>query len=311
MSFSVDVKSELVGLIDAKRHCQLAELAAILSAEARFEIRQGKSALVFQSENAFLSQKYQALLQRVFLIEAAEAADQLSHIIRLEQSEQLRNMLMALKIMDVTGHIVHPNLDADGLLLQQSCCKRAFIRGAFLAYGSISNPEKSYHFEIVCVSEDKAKILQKLLCDFDLDAKIVQRKKHFVVYLKEGAQIVDVLNIMGAHIALMNLENLRIVKEMRNSVNRKVNCETANINKIVNASVRQIEAIKYIQAQNGWDELPENLQEMARVRLEYPDASLLELGELCEPAVGKSGVNHRLRKLCELAEKMGLAQKES
>ena len=120
------------------------------------------------------------------------------------------------------------------------------------------------------------------------------------MYLKEGAQIVDVLNIMGAHIALMNLENLR-----------KVKCETANINKIVNASVRQIEAIKYIQAQNGWDELPENLQEMARVRLEYPDASLLELGELCEPAVGKSGVNHRLRKLCELAEKMGLAQKES
>lgn len=310
MSFSVDVKTELVGLIDAKRHCRLAELAAILSAEARFEIRQGKTALVFQSENALLSQKYQALLQKVFLIEAAEAADQLSHVIRLEESEQLKNMLMALKIMDANGCIVHPNLEADGLLLQQSCCKRAFIRGAFLATGSISNPEKSYHFEIVCVSEEKAKILQKLLCDFDLDAKIVQRKKHFVVYLKEGAQIVDVLNIMGAHVALMNLENLRIVKEMRNSVNRKVNCETANIHKVVNASVRQIEAIQYIQKHGNIADLPENLQEMASVRLEYPDVPLKELGELCHPPVGKSGVNHRLRKICELAEKMGMTARE-
>ena len=304
MSFSVDVKSELVGLIDAKRHCQLAELAAILSAEARFEIRQGKSALVFQSENAFLSQKYQALLQRVFLIEAAEAADQLSHIIRLEQSEQLRNMLMALKIMDVTGRIVHPNLDADGLLLQQSCCKRAFIRGAFLASGSISNPEKSYHFEIVCVSEDKAKILQKLLCDFDLDAKIVQRKKHFVVYLKEGSGIVDLLNVMGAHLSLMNLENLRIEKEMRNSINRQVNCETANIAKTVNAASKQIEDIQLIQKHVGLSGLPDNLREMALVRLTHPESSLQELGGYLDPPVGKSGVNHRLRKLSEIADKI-------
>lgn len=306
MSFSVNVKSELAGLIDNKRHCQLAELMAILSADARFEIRQKKSALVFQSENDLVSQKCQALLHKLFAMDVAEELDQMSHMVILEESEALEKMLMALKIMDATGQVIHPNLEADGLLLQQSCCKRAFIRGAFLASGSMSNPEKSYHFEIVCVSEEKAKILQKLLVDFGLDAKIVLRKKHYIVYLKEGEQIVDVLNIMGAHVALMNLENVRILKEMRNFVNRRVNCETANINKVVNAAVRQMEAINYLKEHGGLADLPESLQEVAQLRLEYPDMALKELGELCNPAVGKSGVNHRLRKLCELAEKKGL-----
>ncbi len=192
----------------------------------------------------------------------------------------------------------------DEQLIQQTCCKRAYIRGAFLANGSISDPNKSYHFEIVCKTEPQARQLRDVINSFDMDAKIVERKKHYVVYLKEGAQIVDILNVMEAHVALMNLENVRILKEMRNSVNRKVNCETANISKTVNAAVKQLEDIIYIKDTEGLDQLPDNLKEMALLRLEHPEAPLKELGTYLDPPVGKSGVNHRLRKICEEAERL-------
>jgi len=189
-------------------------------------------------------------------------------------------------------------------VIQQSCCRRAFIRGAFLASGSISDPEKFYHFEIVCAARPKAEQLKNMIATFGLDAKIVVRKKYYVVYIKEGSQIVDILNVMEAPISLMELENIRILKEMRNSVNRQVNCETANINKTVSAAVKQIEDITYIKDTIGFDGLPENLEQMARLRLLRPDATLKELGEALDPPVGKSGVNHRLRKLSTLAEEL-------
>ena len=139
---------------------------------------------------------------------------------------------------------------------------------------------------------------------FEMDAKIVARKKYQVVYLKEGAQIVEMLGIMEAHVALMNLENVRILKEMRNSVNRQVNCETANISKTVNAAVKQLEDIEYIKQTAGIDSLPENLKEIALLRLEHPDATLGELGTYLDPPVGKSGVNHRLRKISAVADSL-------
>ena len=154
-------------------------------------------------------------------------------------------MLQALKLID--GHMeIRENLTAaDNILLQRTCCKRAFIRGAFLSTGSMSDPKKAYHFEIVCSSRRQRQDRSRSSSDsFDMDAKIVCRKRYFVVYLKEGAQIVDLLNVMEAHVALMDLENVRILKEMRNSVNRKVNCETANIHKTVSAAVKQIEDIR-------------------------------------------------------------------
>jgi len=190
------------------------------------------------------------------------------------------------------------------LLLKNACCQRAFLRGAFLGAGSISDPQKGYHMEFVCQDEAKALQLQQVIQGFAVDAKIVIRKKYYVVYLKEGTAIVDLLNIMGAHVSLMNLENLRIVKEMRNSINRRVNCETANISKTVNAATRQIEDIEYLRDHYGLHKLPAALRQMAEVRLEYPDAPLKELGEYLDPPVGKSGVNHRLRKLSELADKI-------
>ena len=155
---------------------------------------------------------------------------------------------------------------------------------------------------LVCTGPEKARQLQELLASYDVDAKVVLRKRHYVVYIKEGSQIVELLGLMGAHISLMQLENVRIVKEMRNSVNRKVNCETANINKTVSAAVRQMEDITYIRDQIGFDKLPEGLRDVALTRLAYPEAALKELGQLMASPLGKSGVNHRLRKLSEIAQ---------
>ena len=145
---------------------------------------------------------------------------------------------------------------------------------------------------------------------FDLDAKIVLRKKYYVVYMKEGSKIVDVLNIMEAHVALMELENVRILKDMRNKVNRRVNCETANINKTVSAAVKQVEDIEYIDKHKGLRFLDQGLQDIARLRLEHPEATLKELGDMLEPPVGKSGVNHRLKKIGRIAEEIRLGGQE-
>lgn len=263
MSFSGEVKAELSRLTDGKRHCQQAELAAILH---------------FSAEHTHSEETRQRLEKKLY---------------------------GACTEQELRAHTEELLAEPVGRLTERSCCRRAFLRGAFLASGSISDPEKSYHFEIVCPDEAQAERLRELFASFELDAKILLRKKYYIVYLKEGAQIVDALNIMGAHVALMNLENVRILKEMRGSVNRIVNCETANINKVVGAACRQAEDIRYIQAKIGLDELPPALREMAQIRLEYPDSPLAELGKLCDPPIGKSGVNHRLRKLGEIAEKLG------
>jgi hypothetical protein len=151
---------------------------------------------------------------------------------------------------------------------------------------------------------EQAVQLQELMASFEVEPKIVERKERYVVYLKEGSQIVDMLNVMEAYVSLMNLENVRILKEMRNSVNRKVNCETANINKTVNAAVKQLEDIRRIRDTIGFEHLPYQLAQIAQVRLDYPDATLKELGTYLDPPVGKSGVNHRLRKLAAVAEKL-------
>ena len=183
-------------------------------------------------------------------------------------------------------------------------CKRAYIKGAFLGGGSISNPEKTYHLEFVTHDDEYAEDLSKLINQYGLNSKVIQRKSSFVIYLKEGEQIVDLLNIIGAHSSLLELENVRIMKEMRNNVNRLVNCETANLSKTVNAAVRQVESIKLIQNELGLARLPKNLREIAELRLSYPDESLKELGEMLNPPVGKSGVNHRLRRIEKIAEEL-------
>ena len=286
MSFSHEVKEELAERMGSGRHCQMAELAAMLHFSGQYgRDDAGNFTIGFQTENETVIKKGFTLLEKTFTIDT-------DVVINEEKMQELYQKF---------GDLSEP---ADELLVKNTCCRRAFIRGAFLCVGSVSTPEKGYHLEFVCTTQQKAKQLQVLIQSFDIEAKIILRKKYYVVYLKEGRAIVDLLNVMEAHVALMNLENLRILKEVRNSINRRVNCEAANISKTVNAASRQIEDIELIKRHYGLENLPDNLREMAEIRLEYPDVPLKELGELLEPPVGKSGVNHRLRKLGEMAEKL-------
>lgn len=298
MSFSSEIKQELSGQTGKSRHCQLAELAAIISHAARIvpaADASDKMRLILDTENDILKKKYVNLLGMLFDLDGTDG--------RLEGEEMLR-VLESIKVWNQREHCFHDITVVDGLLVQQTCCKRAFIRGAFLAAGSMSDPSKAYHLEVVCRTLPQARQLQDIMNDFEVDAKIVERKKHQVVYIKEGEHIVDLLNVMEAHVALMNLENVRIMKEMRNDVNRKVNCETANITKTVSAAVRQREDIQWIRDNMGLESLPEHLQDIALLRLQYPEAPLKELGTYLDPPVGKSGVNHRLRRISEIAETM-------
>ena len=316
MSFSGEVKEELSRQFHKSRHCQIAEIAAILSFTGKLEeYKEGKQLSVY-TENISLARKYFILMRKTFHASVSIAVRQNVYlhksrifVISLKEPEEVRRVLQAVKWENEHGENIRGSGLANGLLVQNSCCRRAFIRGAFLSAGSMSDPEKSYHFEIVCTGEERARQLQELINAFEMDAKIVKRKKNHVVYLKEGAQIVDMLNIMEAHVALLNLENVRILKEMRNSVNRQVNCETANINKTVSAAVKQVEDINYIKSQRGLESLPDNLREIALLRLQYPQAALKELGMFLDPPVGKSGVNHRLRRLCMMADELREAKK--
>ena len=286
MSFSAEVKEELAKHISPARHCQMAELSAMLHYAGQYGLMEdGTLTIGFQSENEAVLRKGFTLLKKAYNIDTV-----------IGVKGQKKADLLAI-MGDLSG-------PADTSLLKQACCRRAFIRGAFLSCGSISDPTKGYHLEFVCNNRTQAEQLQEIIGQFDIEAKIVCRKKYFVVYVKEGAGIVELLNIMEAHVALMNLENLRILKEMRNSINRRVNCEAANIQKTVQASTRPVEDIIYLRDYYGFSRLPDNLREMAEVRLAYPEAALKELGEYLSPPVGKSGVNHRLRKLSELAEKL-------
>ena len=310
MSFSGKVKEELAGQFSPARHCQVAEMAALLCGCGHVEkMSDGNIKLWIQTENEAVARKSFTLLRKTFNIETAIVIREGSHLkrgkvylVEVADPQRAEEILQGTKLSvnNKTGLLEMDN----SLVVQMNCCKRAFIRGTFLSSGSISDPEKGYHFEIVCGELAQAEYVRDMINSFDLDAKIVTRKKTFVVYLKEGSQIVDVLNIMEAHIALMELENVRILKEMRNSVNRKVNCETANINKTVSAAVRQMEDIVYVRDTVGLDYLPEGLRDVALTRLENPDATLKELGSLMADPVGKSGVNHRLRKISEIADKL-------
>jgi len=274
MSFSSDVKEELARQYSKSRHCQIAELSAMIMQEGRISMQ--PLALSFETDNPILIEKYATLMKRAFDVDVEKPLD----------SQDCKKIIEAIQ----------------GLYLEKTCCKRAFIRGAFMASGSMTDPNKAYHFEIVCRTPEQAARLQELMREFETEPKVIERKNYHVVYLKEGSQIVDMLNVMEAYVSLMNLENVRILKEVRNSVNRQVNCETANISKTVNAAVKQIADIELIRDTDGLDSLPLPLREMAMVRLEYPEAPLKDLGKYMDPPVGKSGINHRLRKLAALAD---------
>lgn len=310
MSFSSEVKQELYKHISAQSHCRIAETAAILHFCGSVGRSETGVFLQIRAENGLIVRKCFTLLQKAFNmsteVEVRRESAGGGFFLRIGDETLMAEILRAIGVPYREGGIFQGTLraPADPAIVEESCCKRAFLRGAFLSAGSVSDPKKGYHLEIVCSCMAQAEQIVRLLLDFEIEAHLVTRKKYAVVYLKEGSGIADFLNVTEAHIALLEFENSRVVREVRNTVNRRVNCETANIAKTVTAASRQVEDILLLRDRYGFEKLPASLRQMAEARLEYPDAPLRELGACLDPPVGKSGVNHRLRKLCELADKV-------
>lgn len=316
MSFSSMIKEELSRHVGNARHCRIAEIAAIIneSGQIEYNVTSNKYGIKVHTENPTVARKYFTLLKKTFNISVEVVIRRSKHLkkkrvyyVYVFKKDDVINVLKACHLL-VQGEVRY---HIDPLLVATNCCRRSYIRGAFLASGSMSEPDKTYHLEIVDIHERHSYELQQLINHFDMDSKIIMRKKYYVLYLKEGSQIVEFLNVIEAHVALMELENLRILKEMRNNVNRMVNCETANLKKTVSAAVEQISDIEFIDETVGIDKLPSILQELAYARMEHSEASLKELGQMLSTPVGKSGVNHRLRKISEFAEQLRDSREDS
>ncbi len=312
MSFSLKVKNEVCRYIEMKKEESVAELSAIMKVSGTLLLGGNKQfSFKVTTENPAIARLVFKLLKDQFNIHTkimVKRSNSLKknnvYIILITEEMGVKDLLKEVGLLKENENIFALDYSIPKHILEDENCKRAYIRGAFLGGGSISNPEKTYHLEFVTHDNDYAEDLSMLINKYSLNSKVIQRKSSFIVYIKEGEQIVDLLNIISAHSSLLELENIRIMKEMRNNVNRLVNCETANLSKTVNAAVRQVESIKTIEKEIGLARLPKNLREIAELRLSYPDESLKELGEMLTPPVGKSGVNHRLRRIEKIAEEV-------
>jgi len=311
LSFSSLVKNEICRVDKAEGCCLKAELAAIVAIGGIISITgDGSIEIKIITENAAFARRTYSLFKELFKLnvevkcrKSKKLTKHTSYILIVSGLDEAKKIIKELEIkITINEGWKFPTIIHDVKKnIPNSCCKRAYLRGAFLAGGSISDPEKTYHIELISRFSSLARELKEMINSYNLNAKTIKRKGYYVIYLKEGDHIVDFLNIIGAHSALLEMENIRILKDVRNNVNRIVNCETANLEKTVNASVRQIQNIEYIRDYIGLDKLPENLKEIAELRLQYSDASLKELGVMLDPPLGKSGVNHRLRKLEKIA----------
>lgn len=313
MSFSSKTKNELSRMPIEDGCCPIVELAALVRMSGTIQIlNESKINLKFTTENAAIARRIFSLLKQIYNTNVEvmvrrnrQLKKNNNYLIVVNDKSISRKILTDVYFIGMEGSsILEPKYKMDEELIKKRCCKRAYIRGSFLGGGSISNPEKTYHLEFVTNNEEHAKDLSDIINSFQLNSKIVLRKEYYVIYLKEGSQIVDLLNIIGAHQALLKLEDIRVLKDVRNNINRIVNCETANLGKTIDASIRQIEQIESIKNTIGLNKLPNSLRDVAEVRLDNPDASLKEIGLMLNPTLGKSGVNHRFRKIEEIAESL-------
>ncbi|MDG4657153.1 DNA-binding protein WhiA [Ectobacillus antri] len=306
MSFASETKKELTNL-DIKDCCVRAELSALIRMNGSLSFSNRRLIIDIQTENAAIARRIYTLLKRSYnvaveLLVRKKMRLKKNNVYIVRLVEQAKEVLEDLKIMQGDFSLIH-NISEE--LIKKKCCKRSYLRGAFLAGGSVNNPEtSSYHLEIFSLYKEHNEAICELMNEFDLNSKTLERRKGHITYLKEAEKITEFLNIIGAHGALLRFEDIRIVRDMRNSVNRLVNCETANLNKTIGAALRQIENIKYIERTVGLDYLPEKLREIAQLRISYEDVTLKELGEMVTGKISKSGINHRLRKIDEIAEKL-------
>ncbi|NLO83153.1 MAG: DNA-binding protein WhiA [Clostridiales bacterium] len=311
MSFSSSAKSELCRIRLKESCCRLAELAAFIYLNGTILFSgNGKVRLYLTTENVAVARRMFMLIRNLYSIHPGIYVRKnrrlrknnvyMVSVLQPDQAEKILKDAHVLYTNEVNSTDIYTGIYCR--LIEKECCKRAYLRGAFLATGSISDPRRTYHLEITTRNQQYAMDLLELMQCFDMRGKSIERKGNYVVYLKESENIVYFLNVVGAHGALLELENIRVRKDMRNSINRLVNCETANLEKTVNAALRHIENIKLIDECIGLNKLSPSLREIAELRLKYTDASLKELGEMLIPPIGKSGVNHRLRKLDRIAD---------
>lgn len=311
MSFSSELKDELARVQVQEMDAMISELAGFIRMCGRINITgNGNLSISFITEHAATSRRIFSFLRTLYQEDISvevRRSDQRkkknSYQVHLREDGACRLLLDDVKFLK-NENVFMPRYSIDPYLIRRRDLARALVRGAFLGAGTISNPKKTYHLEFVTSQASFAKSLQGILGNLGVKAGLTARKEDFVVYLKEGEMISDLLSMMGSNQGVLAFEDVRVMKDMRNQVNRLVNCETANLSKTINAGLRQIEDIKWIDKVLGLQELPDSLQEMARVRLLNPSASLKELGELMNPKVGKSGVNHRLKKIQEIAENL-------
>ncbi|PXW91467.1 hypothetical protein DES38_10588 [Streptohalobacillus salinus] len=307
MSFASEIKKEMTQL-DNKNCCQEAELAALIRMNGAVSIARFSYVLDVQTENAAIARRIYVMIKALYphpikllVRKKMKLKKNNVYIVRIEDGA--KEILEDLDILREPFQFVRTISDK---YLKKKCCRRAYLRGAFLAGGSINNPEtSSYHLEIANSYEEHNEALCQLMNDFDLHARILERRNGYISYIKEAEKITEFLNYTGAHQALLKFEDVRIMRDMRNSVNRLVNCETANLNKTIGAAFRQVENIKFIDKTTGLQALPDKLQEIARLRVEHQDVSLKELGELVSGSkISKSGVNHRLKKIDQFADQL-------
>ncbi|MGI6467520.1 MAG: DNA-binding protein WhiA [Syntrophomonadaceae bacterium] len=308
MSFSNQVKQELVRELPDKECCRRAELAALVHVNGQVIPMDGERLkLVVRAEQAGTARKIYTLIKSLYGLETTAHSKTLRRFKKtriyevhaiINKDAELWKKLQGFSTSSTRKRYLTANL------IRRHCCKRAYLRGMFLSKGFINRPEGEYHLEIIFQELALAKEVQRLLTKFNLSSRIVERKRNLVLYIKEGEKIVDFLRVVGAHKALLDFENVRILKSMRNSINRQVNCETANLAKTIDASVRQIQLINQLVELKGWEFLPAQLRDLARARIEYPDKSLKELGDLLDPPLSKSGAAYRMRKLEKWAEEI-------
>lgn len=310
MTFSSKCKDEISRLNLEKNCCVLAELAALIRTTGYISIKgYNKFEVEFVMENAAVARRVFKMLKFLYNTNSEITVKKTNRLkkhnnytVKVHEDDIQRLLMDTKLIKNEKIDILNFNYGIPKTLIKNECCKRAYIRGTFLGCGSISDPDKSYHIEFVNNKRIHCNDLEKLINTFDLGAKRIARKDLYITYLKDSEKIVDLLNVMSAYNSLLYIENIRAIKETRNNINRVVNCETANLSKIVDTSIRQKNSIMILQKHNAIDKLPPSLKELAYLRLENEDASLKELGEMLQPPLGKSGVNHRLKKIEKLAE---------
>lgn len=304
------VKAELALLTPELPCCQRMELAGLVRALGRLELQgRGRVALTLSTDSAPVSRKAIRLLKRVSAVE---------YKVMVMRRRKLRKNLVyrihippqpaALELLQLAGFIDaagQPTEWAERPELAHDHCRRAYLRGAFLGSGWVAGPEKQHHLEISTSATEAADALGQMLFSFGISARMAARRESLILYVKEADQIIRFLGQIGAHHALLRYEEVRVVKEMKNRVNRQVNAEVANMVKQVDAAARQVEAIERLKAAGALERVSPPLQELAALRLAHPHASLKELGELCRPPVSKSGAAHRMRQLMALAESLG------